>query len=275
MARPGDHSHAADFISRYGPTAVVTGAGRGIGSAYAKALAARGLDLVLTDIDSEAVEAGAARLRSETGRPVPVVAADMPDPKSPELLATAAEGLDVGLVICNHLVPSQAGRFLEGDADLYRDEIGANVCAYVELANRFGRRLQERGRGGLLIMSSMTGVVGSPYVTTYGASKAFLLAFGSALAYELRNSGVDVLTLVPGAVNTDTYKKAEKQQTSTFRPMDVDEFVDEALGALGSKRVTTPGRKNAMTAALLGRLLPRSVAVSVMGRNLEKLLGQG
>ena len=275
MARPVDHSHAADFLTRYGPAAVVTGSGRGIGSAYATALAARGLDLLLTDIDGEAVEAVAARLRSETGRTVTVVVADMTDPKSPELLATAAEGLDVGLVVCNHLASSQPGRFIDGDPDLYREEVGANVCAYLELANRFGRRLRERGRGGLLIMSSMTGVVGSPYVTTYGACKAFLLAFGPALAYELRNSGVDVLTLVPGAVNTDTYKKAEMRQTSTFRPMDVDEFVAEALGALGSKRVTTPGRKNAMTAALLGRVLPRRVAVSVMGRNLEKLLGQG
>ena len=275
MASPVDHSHAADFLTRYGPAAVVTGSGRGIGCAYATALAARGLDLLLTDIDGEAVEAVAARLRSETGRRVTVVVADMTDPKSPELLATAAEGLDVGLVVCNHLASSQPGRFIDGDPDLYRDEIGANVCSYLELANRFGRRLRERGRGGLLIMSSMTGVVGSPYVTTYGACKAFLLAFGPALAYELRNSGVDVLTLVPGAVNTDTYKKAERRQTSTFRPMDVDEFVAQALGALGSKRVTTPGRKNAMTAALLGRLLPRRVAVSVMGRNLEKLLGQG
>src|SRR4051794_26643031 len=138
MARAGDHSHGAGFVSRYGPTAVVTGSGRGIGSTYAKALAGRGLDLLLTDIEGEAVEAVAARLRRETGRTVTVVVADMTDPKSPELIATAAEGLDVGLVICNHLAPSQAGRFLDGDADLYRDEIGANVCAYVELANRFG-----------------------------------------------------------------------------------------------------------------------------------------
>jgi uncharacterized protein len=275
MSRPGSHRSAKEFSDRYGPTAVVTGSGRGIGHAYARALAARGLDLLLTDVDGDALEEVAARLRSETGRTVTVVVADMTDPKSPELLATTANDLDVGLVICNHLVPSQAGHFLDGDPDLYRDEVGANVCAYVELANRFGRRLRERGRGGLLIMSSMTGVVGSPYVTTYGACKAFLLAFGSALAYELRSTGVDVLTLVPGAVNTDTYKKAEKQQSAAFRPMNVDSFVQDALAALGSKSVTTPGRKNALTSALLARVLPRRTAVSVMGRNLEKMLGQG
>jgi short-subunit dehydrogenase len=275
MVRLRDNSYAGDFVSRYGPTAVVTGSGRGIGYGYARALAARGLDLLLTDVDRDAVEAVAASLRSETGRKVTVVVADMTEPHSAELLAAAADELGVGLLVCNQLTPSQAGRFLDGDPELYRDEVGANVCAYVELANRFCRRFRDQGRGGLLIMSSMTGVVGSPYVTTYGASKAFLLAFGSALAYELRNSGVDVVTLVPGAVKTATYEKAERQQTSAFRPMDVDDFVREALAALGSKRVTTPGRKNAMTAALLGRVLPRSVAVSIMGRNLEKLLGHG
>ena len=262
-----------DFNHLYGPVAVVTGSGRGIGYAYAAALARRGLDLLLTDVDAEPLDVASQRLHQSTGRAVRVEVADMKDPAAPAALAKAAEDLDVRLVICNHLAPSQGGRFLDGDPDAYRDEIGANVCAYVELANRFGRRLRDRGRGGLIMMSSMTGVVGSPFATTYGATKAFVLAMGSALGYELRKSGVDVLTLVPGAVDTETYRKAEKEQTSAFPPMNVNEFVEQALGALGSRQVLTPGRKNTLTAALLGRVLPRQVAVSVMGRNLGKLLG--
>ena len=264
-----------DFTSRYGPTAVVTGSSRGIGYGYAKALARRGLDLLLTDVDAEGLDAAAQRLRESTGRSVSVHVADMKEPEAAEALASAAEGLDVGLLVCNHLMPLQRGRFLDGDPTLYRDEIGANVCAYVELANRFGRRLRARGRGGIILMSSMTGVVGSPYVTTYGASKAFVLAFGSALGYELRNSGVDVLTVVPAAVNTESYRMVEEEQSSIFPPMDVDEFAELALGGLGSKRVLTPGRKYALISSLLGRVLPRGVALSLMGRTLEKILGEG
>jgi len=264
-----------DFTSRYGPTAVVTGSGRGIGYGYANALARRGLDLLLTDVDAEALHAAAQRLRESTGRSVSVLVVDMKEPDAAEALARAAEGLDVGLLVCNHLMTIQQGRFLDADPTLYRDEIGVNVCAYVELANRFGRRLQARGRGGIILMSSMTGVVGSPYVTTYGASKAFVLALGSGLGYELRNSGVDVLTLVTGAVNTESYRMVEEEQSSTFPPMDVDEFAELALGALGSKRVATPGRKNAIISAILGRVLPRGVALSLMGGTLEKLMGEG
>jgi short-subunit dehydrogenase len=107
----------------------------------------------------------------------------------------------------------------------------------------------------------------------YGASKAFVLAFGSAIAYELRNAGVDVLTLVPSSVNTETYQRAEQKRSRVFPPMEVSEFVDAALSALGSRWVAVPGRRNAITADVLVRLLPRRQATSVMGRNLEKMLG--
>ena len=101
-----------------------------------------------------------------------------------------------------------------------------------------------------------------------------MLAFGSALAYELRNTGVDVLTLVPSSVNTETYQRAE-QAAVTRVPHDGGERLRdrEALGALGSRWVFVPGRRNALTADVLGRLLPRRTATSVMGRNLEKMLG--
>ena len=100
-----------------------------------------------------------------------------------------------------------------------------------------------------------------------------MLAFGSALAYELRNTGVDVLTLVPSSVNTETYQRAEQAPSRVFPTMEVSDFVNEALGALGSRWVFVPGRRNALTADVLGRLLPRRTATSVMGRNLEKMLG--
>ena len=121
-------------------------------------------------------------------------------------------------------------------------------------------------------MSSMTGVVGSPYVATYGSAKAYILALGSALAYELRDSGVDVMTLVPGAVNTETYRRAQKDDVSSFPPMEVPIFVNDALAALGSEMVHVPGRQSALTMVALGRLLPRRVAVRLMGRSLEKLI---
>ena len=262
-----------EFRSRYGPVALVTGAAGGIGAGFARELSARGLDLALTDINLP----GARSDRGEHPRveraDCQTIGLDMTDRSAVAALDAATADLDIGLVICNHLRGFGHGRFLDGDLEQCHDQLEANVRAYVDLAHCFGRRLRDRGRGGIIFLSSMTGIPGSPYVAMYGASKAFVLAFGSALAYELRNTGVDVLTLVPSSVNTETYQRAEQAPSRVFPTMEVSDFVSEALGALGSRWVFVPGRRNALTADVLGRLLPRRTATSVMGRNLEKMLG--
>jgi short-subunit dehydrogenase len=252
--------------------AVITGAAGGIGAGFATELAGRGLDLVLTDVNAERLERTAERIRTATSRSVRTVVIDMRRPDAAQQLSSFAGDELIGLFICNHLMGSSSGPFLEGDIDGCRVEIDVNVRAYVELAHVFGNRLHALRRGGMILMSSMTGVAGSPYVATYGASKAYILALGSALAFELRDSGVDVLTLVPGAVDTETYRRAQKDQVSTFPPMKVPVFVSAALGALGRTAVFVPGRQNAATAALLGRLLPRKAATAVMGRSLKKMI---
>lgn len=262
-----------EFRSRYGPVALITGAAGGIGAGFARELSARGLDLALTDINLPGVDATAASIRESTGRTVETIGLDMTDRSAVAALDAATANLDIGLVICNHLRGGGNGRFLDGDLEQYHHQLEANVRAYVDLTHCFGRRLRDRGRGGIILLSSMTGIPGSPYVAMYGASKAFVLAFGSAIAYELRNTGVDVLTLVPSSVNTETYQRAEQKPSRVFPTMEVNDFVSAALGALGSRWVSVPGRRNALTADVLGRLLPRRTATSVMGRNLEKMLG--
>lgn len=124
-------------------------------------------------------------------------------------------------------------------------------------------------------MSSLTAVVGAPFVTTYGASKAFILAFGSGLGYELGAFGVDVLTLVPSSVNTETYQKSARKPSRIFPAMEVDEFVVAGLSSLGRRWVAIPGRRNVLTAAVLTRLLPRQYATSIMGRNMQTMLETG
>ena len=176
-------------------------------------------------------------------------------------------------MICNHLRGFGHGRFLDGDLEQCHDQLEANVRAYVDLAHCFGRRLRDRGRGGIIFLSSMTGIPGSPYVAMYGASKAFVLAFGSALAYELRNTGVDVLTLVPSSVNTETYQRAEQEPSRVFPTMEVSDFVSEALGALGSRWVFVPADGMHSRPMCSGVSSPGAPRRSVMGRNLEKMLG--
>jgi uncharacterized protein len=261
-----------DFTAKYGPAAVVTGAARGIGAGFARALAARSLDLVLTDIDGDGLDRTAEGIRRRTGRKVRTVLLDMTEPDAPHELAEFAARVDVGLVVCNHLHPGGNWCVLDTELLQVHAQLDSNVRAYVDIAHRFGRRLRERKSGALILMSSLTAVAGSPFVTTYGASKAFILAFGSGLGYELRSSGVDVLTLVPSSVNTETYRRSTRKPSRIFPPMGVDEFVHEGLSHLGRRWVAVPGKRNVLTTAVLTRLLPRQVATSTMGRNIEAMV---
>src|SRR5690348_3835000 len=102
-----------DFRTRYGPTALITGAARGIGAGFARVLAERGFDLVLTDIDAEGIERTAAEIAANHSSSVSTVALDMTDRAAPEGLADFTSGRDVGLVIINHLFPGGSWQVLD------------------------------------------------------------------------------------------------------------------------------------------------------------------
>jgi short-subunit dehydrogenase len=263
----------SDFQARYGPTAVITGAARGIGAGYAHRLAGLGFHLVLTDINAEGLEQTAAALRDGARVRVDTLALDMTDREAIPRLDEFTSGHEVGLAICNHLRPGDRGRFVDADLARVHKQIDANIRAYADFAHAYGNRMRTQGRGGLMLMSSLTGVPGSPFATLYGASKAFVLALGRAMAYELQGNGVDVLTIVPSSVNTETYQESESEQSKLFPPMEVDDFVEQVFASLGKRWVVVPGRRNALTADVLGRVLPHRTATTVMGRNMEKLLG--
>ena len=96
--------------------------------------------------------------------------------------------------------------------------------------------------------------------------------FGSGRSYELRSSDVDVLTLIPSSVNTETYRRATQSPARVFPPMEIDEFVQQSPARLGKQWVAVPGARNLLTAAILTRLLTRRAAISLMGRNIVSML---
>jgi short-subunit dehydrogenase len=266
-------STSGHFLHSYGPRALITGAAQGIGAGFARALAAQGFSLTLTDIDGAKLTATADVLRSEVGIEVETVVVDLGTRAGIQAIRERVELSDPGLLICNHLKGSPSARFLDGDVADHRSALDVNVAAYVELTHLMGRHLRDRGRGGIILMSSMTGILGSPGVAMYGASKSFVLALGSALSYDLRATGVDLLTLVPSSVNTETYRAVLHERAGAFPSMSVDEFVNVSLGALGKRSVLVPGRRNAATAQLLARVLPRKTAMNLMGKSLERITG--
>ena len=257
---------APGFLARYGPWALVAGASEGIGASFARALAGRGLNLVLLARRVGPLEAQAAELSQRHGVQTKVLAFDLTSSELHTVLAEATEDLEVGLVVCNAALSLISG-FLELELDDVLRSVDVNVRAPLVLAHLFGRRMAARGRGGIVLMSSVAGIIGSPYSATYAGSKAFALAFGDSLWAELESRGVDVLTCAAGPTETPTYAQV---RTSSFPPaMNPDDVASAALAALGKRPRVVPGQFNRLTTWLLAPL-PRKTTLRMIAAQTKK-----
>jgi short-subunit dehydrogenase len=257
-----------DFREKYGPWALVAGASVGLGAAFATELARRKLNLILLARRAEPLEALATRLRGAFGVDVRTVAADLGDRASAELCEKLAREHEIGLLVYNAAY-SKIGQFLDGTLEDHLRTVDVNCRGPVALSLALGRPMAERKRGGIVLMSSLAGSQGTPMVATYGATKAFNLVLAEGLWEELRRHGVDVLACRAGATRTPGFEAS--QPTGSTPTMDPEPVVHQALSALGGGPSMVPGTFNGFVAFILGRLLPRRVAVSIMGSATRKL----
>ncbi|CAN7588838.1 SDR family NAD(P)-dependent oxidoreductase [Phenylobacterium sp. LjRoot225] len=191
-----------DFKDRYGPVALVTGASSGIGKAFAEILAAKGLDLVLVARRLDRLEELAAQLKAQHGVQVTTRQIDLARPDAAQQMLDATASLDVGLVVSN------AGFGLKGehaanDPQAMTEMLMVNCNVPMQLVHGFTPRLRKRGKGGIIFTSSIEALMGCPYSAAYSSSKALVNALGEALWAELSPEGIDVLTLCPGATESE------------------------------------------------------------------------
>lgn len=254
------------FAARYGPWALVTGASSGIGRAFARRLAARGLNVVLAARRAARLEALAAELAATCGVlacPVPV---DLCRDDFLDVIRAATDGLDIGLLV-NSAGYSLTGPFLDADPDEMLRLFNVNGRAPLLLTRAFGPAMRARRRGGIVMVSSVVAFVGTPQWSLYAATKAFDLLLGEGLAAELRADGVDVLTLAPGTTRTEFLDAAG---LSDRLSLSAERVVDDALGQLGRSDIVVPGWFY-RGGTLAMRLLPRSVNRAVFGRFLAAM----
>jgi short-subunit dehydrogenase len=261
----------AAFVHRFGPWALVTGASSGIGYAFARQLAARGLNLVITARRLRLLEAFAGELRHRYGVQVQAIGLDLARPDFLDPLIDACAGKDVGLVVSN------AGFGLKGEHHtLVRERLSAmlavNCHAPLLLAHAFAPGLIARGRGGLIFTGSIEGFLGFPFSSGYAATKAFVTVLGEGLWGELRSRGVDVMVLSPGATDTDAPTLQGVDKGRIVGPMMAPEAVAaQALARLGRAPVFIPGWFNRMVMRLL-RALPRRLSVRLAGKGIRDSL---
>jgi len=222
---------------RYGPAAVVTGASSGIGEQFARELAAKGFDLFLVARRSEVLAQLAEELGDKHGISVHVLAADLTDPASTDVVVSTAGEMDVGLLVCSAGFGTSE-EFIEGCLADECAMVDVNCRSLMTLTWHFGRRLVGRRRGGIVLMSSLVGFQGVPRAAHYAATKAYVQSLAEGLHHELKPSGVDVLASAPGPVHSGFAGRANMQMGMALRPQDV---AAATLAALGRRSTVRPG----------------------------------
>jgi short-subunit dehydrogenase len=260
----------AQFRDHYGPTALVTGASSGIGWAFAEELAERGFDLVLAARRTDRLEALGARLEAAHGTKSRIIASDLSQPEAPAALLAATEGIDLGLVVSNAGFNIR-GHFEATDAVEMARMLTVNCHAPMQLAHGFLPRLKARGRGGLIFTSSVEGFIGCPFSTAYSATKALVIGLGEGLYGELAGSGVDVLTLCPGATESEATARYAEQYAAVPNLQPAGEVARLTLDNIANGPVFVP---NAHYKAQFEQLtaMPRAEAVVAMATALKATL---
>lgn len=263
-----------DFRSRW---VVVTGASSGLGREIARHLARdHGANLIIAARRLERLEELARELEAEAGVEVVCAQTDLSRAEDvEELFRVATDGREVYAVILNAGITCFGEhRSLEWE-DLQR-MLSINVMSTMRLVGLFVPHLIEAGRsGGILLVSSMAGLVPVPYQAAYSGTKGFLINFGRCLWHELRAENVTVSTFVPGGIQTellDIHGLSKHFKRSNPMVMAADVCAREAVRALQRRRyMHVPGLVNRVS-LLLADLMPRRLSTSVIGAEYKKAL---
>lgn len=255
------HGSASALRDRYGPAALVTGASDGIGRAFAHELAEAGFDLILVARREAVLAELAEELRSRHGIDARVAAADLSDAEQVRRVGRDSVGLEIGLFVAAAGFGT-SGPFVDGDTEAELNMLDVNCRALAQMTQIFARRFVARGRGGIVLMSSLLAFQGVPRAANYGATKAYVQTLAEGLHAELKSQGVDVLASAPGPVMTSFAQRAVMRMTSGATP---EEVAADTLKALGRRATVRPGLLAKVLESAL-KPLPRFGRVFMMGR---------
>ncbi len=252
----------------YDGFALVTGASRGLGMAFARALAERHRNLVLVARSAEPLHAFANELRRSTPVSVFAIQADLSVPGAGQILTEQLSNDDIPI----ELLVNNAGFGLRGEfrgLPILRqlEMLRLNNQAIVELIYSLLPGMLERRQKGIINISSTAGFQPIPFASAYSATKAFVTAFSLALEQELRSAGVAVVTVCPGRLHKNGNNESDQRAGGKWAGIyqSPDKVVEDALRVLANGGgLTVPGALNKLSVFVQRfiprRLVPRLVA---------------
>ncbi|MBQ1252739.1 MAG: SDR family NAD(P)-dependent oxidoreductase [Alistipes sp.] len=257
--------------------ALITGASSGMGLEYARQLAAMGYNIVAVSNDMEGNRRVAEELAQRYGIWAESLYADLSQPESAQQIyeKVTKRGLEVEILISN------AGMLLfsllENTPEQNIEKIISLHCTTPTLLCRlFAHDMRRRGRGRILIMSSITAWTPYPTISLYAATKVYLKNFGQSLWYEMRDSGVSVTTVFPSAVDTPFYTLNDRMRRRLRRwglMMSAEQVVRKAIRAMmHSRRRCLPGIMTKIEAGICA-ILPACALLPILKlKSVRKIL---
>lgn len=257
---------------KYGSWALVVGSAEGLGEAYSIELAKRKINLVMVDNQQEKMTALAARLEHDFLIKIKPIALDLSSNDAVETIMGAVDGLDCRLMLYVAAF-SRVKPFFSNTQEELENYANINCLKLTSLVHAFGLKLKKGGKGGgILMMSSLAGLIGMQIITPYAATKAYTWNLAEALHYELRPFNIDVMACIAGATETPSYLSSEPKY-GFFKPkiMKPEVVANLALNKLGKKAMFIAGFSNRLNYFFLTRILPRSLAASVANNMMTKM----
>jgi short-subunit dehydrogenase len=260
------------FKEKYGPWAIVVGSAEGLGEAYSRALAKRKFNLLMVDRKADLMEKVGKMLEKYYGIRTLQLELDLSEQDAAEKIMKKSEEVDAGM-----LLYIAAFSNIKSFFDYSLEELDAyqavNMRTKILLAQAFAKkRIGQNRKGGILFMSSLSGLIGMQLIAPYAASKAYAWNLAESLHYELKTHGIDVTACVAGATSTPAYNTTNPKY-GTFKPkvMAPDEVAELALKNFGKKALFIPGFSNRMNYFFLTRLLPRKLAGKLANTMMGKM----
>jgi len=262
------------FKEKYGNTALVAGASEGMGAAYAFALAEKGMDLVLIARRKAPLDETARKISKQFGVSVLPVTCDLGDSDALQHIIQAIGDKQIDFLVYNAAL-SYIGPYLATGLTTHLDIAKVNMLSPLALVHYFGGKMVERGKGGVVLMSSIAGFQGSGFLSTYAATKAFNRVLAEGLWYEWKEKGVDVIACCAGATATPNYINTNPGKASPLEPKPQlpEQVVEECLQKIGKTPSFISGTGNKLVTFLMQHIFSRKMAIKMMGVGMRKMYG--
>lgn len=257
---------------KYGSLALIAGASEGIGAAYAHHLAAEGINLVLIARKKEPLERFAAELSTRYNIETHCIQEDLASPDAANRIMTHVQAHAINLLVYN-AGNSYIGRFEEREWNIHQEIAYTNMITPLHLIHSVAPEMLKRGKGAIILMASLAGFQGTPFIATYAATKAFDQILAESLWYEWKDRGIDVMACCAGATASPNFLKTNpgKQHFMAPKVQTPEEVVRECLKRLGTTPSFITGRANKIASFFMQRVLSRKKAITTMGDTTVKM----